>query len=60
MSKTKIKKDDDTLEITSNPGSTITYVTKAELQTQLDHKELDKDRLQLDIDGLQSDLDLLN
>lgn len=60
MSKTKKKKDDNTLEITNDLGSTITYVTRAELQTQLDHKELNKAAIQLDIDELQNDLDLLN
>lgn len=60
MSKTKKKKDDDTLEITNDLGVTITTVKRAELQTQLDHKKLDKDRIQLEIDELQNDLDLLN
>lgn len=60
MSKTKKKKDEDTLEVTNDPGTTITTITRAELQTQLDHKELDKAVIQLEIDELQSDIDLLN
>ena len=60
MSKTKKKKDSETLEITNDLGSTITTITRAGIQTQLDHKELDKAAIQLEIDELQSDLDLLN
>lgn len=60
MAKTKKKKDDNTLEITNDPGSTITTVTRAELQTKLDHKQLDKAAIQLDIDEYQSDLAILD
>lgn len=60
MSITKKKKDSETLEITNDLGRTVTTATKTELQTQLDHKNLDKIAIQLDIDEIQSDLDLLN
>ena len=60
MSQIKRKKDGETLEITNDLGSTVTTISRAELQTQLDHKELDKIAIQLEIDEIQNDIDLLN
>lgn len=51
MTKTYKKKSKDTLEITDTINELhITEISRADLQTKLDHLELDKTKVQLDID----------
>ncbi len=65
MSETYTKKDKDTLTVTRTTDEThITEEDRAEIQTQLDHAELDMIRLvaeqQKKIDGLKAKLAILD
>lgn len=57
MAETYVKKDDNTLTVTRTVDEThITEENRAEIQTQIDHLELDKIKLEAD---LQRDIDVL-
>jgi len=50
------KIDIDTLKIINTPPKTENTINRAEIQTKIDHLELDKQRIQLNIDTLTSKL----
>ena len=54
------KIDIDTLKIINTPPSTESTINRAEIQTKIDHLEIDKQRIQLDIDALTSRLAILD
>ncbi len=63
--KTYKKKDEDTLEVTRTSDEThITEENRAEIQTQLDHAELDAAQSQIDwqkkIDALKAKIAILD
>ena len=65
MSETYKKKDKNTLTVTLTTGEThITEEDRAEIQTQLDHAEIDMSRLVADqqrkIDGLKAKIAIIN
>ncbi len=60
MSKTKRKKDSNTLEITDDLGSRKYEKSRAEINTAIAHKLLDISHIQIEVAELQVELDLLN
>ncbi len=61
MTETYNKKDKDTLTVTRITSEThITEEGRAEIQTQIDHLELDKIELQKKIDGLKGKIAVLD
>lgn len=54
------KKDKDTLEITDTPSEVISTIDRAEIQTKIDHFELDKQSIQLEIDELNAQIAILD
>ena len=55
MTETYIKKDKDTLTVTKTTNEThIVEEDRVDIQTKLDHKELDKVELQREIDELKA------
>ena len=61
MSETYKKKDANTLTVTRIVDEThITEEDRAEIQTKLDHLELDKSELQKEIDVLKKKIVVLN
>ena len=61
MAKIYKKKDKDTLEVTDTVNEThITEESRVNIQTKLDHLELDKSKIQLEIDGLKTKIAILD
>lgn len=61
MTKIYKKKNKNTLEITDTVNEThITEESRADIQTKLDHLELDKARIQLEIDSVKAKLTILD
>ncbi|KKL92719.1 hypothetical protein LCGC14_1881880 [marine sediment metagenome] len=60
MAKVKTRIGPNLLRISTTHGDTETDITKTELQTQLDHKRLDKQRVQLEIKEIEADIEMLN
>lgn len=60
MAKKYKKLDTDTLETTVIPDEVISTISRAEIQTKIDHKEIDKARIQLDIDELNAQIAILD
>jgi len=65
MSETYERKDEDTLIVTRNSNSThIFEESRAEIQTQLDHLKLDKEKMEIDfqkkIDELENKIAVLD
>ena len=59
--KTYKKKDKDTLEVTDTINELyVTEVSRAELQTKLDHLEIDKAEIQLEIDDIKAKISILD
>lgn len=56
MAEVREKLDKDTLKVTNTPAEVISTIDRAEIQTQLYHKELVKAQLQLEIDELNADI----
>lgn len=55
MAETYIKKDVNTLTVTKTTNEIhVTEESRAEIQTRLDHLELDKSEMQKDIDELKA------
>ena len=59
MAITYVKIDDNTLKkvVTVSPAEST--IDKAEIQTKIDHLELDKERIQLEINELKSQISIL-
>jgi len=61
MVETYVKKDVNTLTVTNATNEThVTEEDRAEIQTKIDHLELDKSKIQLDIDGLKAKIAVLD
>lgn len=61
MAETYAKKDENTLTVTRKVNEAhITEEDRAEIQTQIDHLELDKIELQKKIDALKAKIAILN
>ena len=56
MAEVREKLDKDTLKVTNTPTELISTIDRAEIQTQIDHKELEKAQIQLEIDELNADI----
>lgn len=59
MAETYQKIDNDTLQITNQAPATISTTTRAEIQTKIDHLELQKQDIQLKINKLQEQITIL-
>ena len=59
MAVTYEKIDDNTLKVISTPVVSESTIDKAEIQTKIDHLELDKMGIQLEIDVLKSQISIL-
>lgn len=61
MAETYEKKDENTLTVTNVVNEThITEENRAEIQTQIDHLEIDKAELQKKIDDLKAKIAILD
>lgn len=54
------KVDSNTLRIIKTPEVVTSTLDRTEIQTQIDHLELDKAKIQLEIDGLKSQIAILD
>ena len=54
------KKDKDTLEKTDTPAEVISTIDRAEIQTDIDHLELDIQGRQLELDELKVQMAILD
>lgn len=60
MATKKEKVDTETLKITTTPDEIVNTTSRAEIQTKIDHLELDKQKIQLEINELEADILILN
>jgi hypothetical protein len=60
MAKIKTKINPNLLGIATTHDDTFSKETRAELQTRLAHKRLDKERLQLEIEEIETDIEMLD
>jgi len=59
MAVTYEKIDGNTLRKIDTPAAVESTIDKAEIQTKIDHLELDKERIQLEINELKSQINVL-
>jgi hypothetical protein len=60
MAKIKTKVNSDLLRVATTQDDVTSDVTRAEIQTKIAHKQLDKERIQLDIEELEEEIEILD
>jgi hypothetical protein len=60
MAETYEKVDANTLKIVKMVDVVYNTISRAEIQTKIDHLELDKAKIQLEIDGLKKQIAILD